>query len=117
MRSVDIDFGPKGKFSHGPWSLPDLKAIINKWQLFAHRVDGWNAIFIENHDQARAFARFTEHRPEHRGLAAKMIATILSTLGGTLFVYQGQELGMTNLPASWGIEEYKDIDTQNAYKE
>lgn len=72
---------------------------------------------MENHDQARSVSRFTKHRPEHRELAAKMLATLLCTLGGTLFVYQGQELGTANLPKDWGIEEYKDIESSNFYRE
>ncbi|KAM0332313.1 hypothetical protein ACHAQA_002589 [Verticillium albo-atrum] len=114
---VDMDIGSGGKFSHHAWTLPDFKAIINRWQTFARRVGGWNAMFLENHDQARSVSRFTRHRPEHRDVAAKMLATLLTTLGGTLFVYQGQELGMGSLPKSWGIEEYKDIETQNMYRE
>ncbi|KAG7139329.1 Alpha-glucosidase like protein [Verticillium longisporum] len=114
---VDMDIGSGGKFSRHDWTLPDFKAIINRWQTFARRVGGWNAMFLENHDQARSVFRFTRHRPEHRELAAKMLATLLCTLGGTLFVYQGQELGMGSLPKTWGIEEYKDIETQNAYRE
>ncbi|KAH7376204.1 oligo-1,6-glucosidase [Plectosphaerella cucumerina] len=114
---VDMDIGPGGKFSRQPWTLPVLKGIIAKWQLFALRVGGWNSVFMENHDQARSVSRFTHHRPEHRVAAAKLLATCLCSLGGTLFVYQGQELGMANLPRSWGIEEYKDIETQNLYKE
>lgn len=116
--SVDIDNSPESKYGHKKtWKLPELKGIINRWQTFAHRVGGWNAVFMENHDQARTVSRFTQHRPEHRELAAKMLATCLCSLGGTLFLYQGQELGTANLPKHWGIEEYKDIESSNYYKE
>ena len=115
--SCDIDVPNKGKFYRKDWKLPELKGIIEKWQTFAHKVGGWNAIFLENHDQARSVSRYTKHRPEHRELAAKMLATCLCTLGGTLFVYQGQELGMANLPQAWGIEEYKDIESLNFLQE
>ncbi|KAL2671623.1 hypothetical protein Neosp_014213 [[Neocosmospora] mangrovei] len=105
------------QFDMKDWKLPELKGIIEKWQTFAHKVGGWNAIFLENHDQARSVSRYTKHRPEHRELASKMLATCLCTLGGTLFVYQGQELGMANLPQAWGIEEYKDIESLNFLQE
>ena len=79
--------------------------------------NGWNALFLENHDQSRSVSRFTRHRPEHRTLAAKMLATFIGLQSGTLFIYQGQELGMRNLPRDWSIDEYRDIETQNFYKE
>jgi glycosidase len=77
---------------------------------------GWNALFLENHDQSRSVSRFTPHRPENRNAAAKMLATFMGMQAGTLFVYQGQELGMANLPKDWGIDEYKDVETQNLYR-
>ncbi|KPI34356.1 Alpha-glucosidase [Cyphellophora attinorum] len=114
---VDMDIGSGTKFSPRTWDANTLKAIVNRWQTFMWDVDGWNALFLENHDQARSVSRFTIHRPEHRELAAKMLATFIACQQGTLYVYQGQELGMTNLPKTWGPEEYKDIETQNLYKE
>lgn len=114
---MDIDIGDASKFSPRDWTLPDFKRIVNRMQTFAHEVDGWNAVFLENHDQPRSVSRFTPHGPEHRDLAAKMLATLLCTLGGTLFVYQGQELGMGNVPEFWGPEEYKDVETVNFVQE
>lgn len=78
--------------------------------------DGWNALFLENHDQSRSISRFTPHRSESRELAAKMLATLIGLQSGTLFIYQGYELGMVNLPRDWPIEEYKDVATRNFYK-
>jgi glycosidase len=78
---------------------------------------GWNALFSENHDQARTVSRFASDLPEHRSFAAKMLATWLACQSGTLFIYQGQELGMRNVPKEWLVDEYKDIETQNHWTE
>jgi glycosidase len=93
-----------------------MKAIVQKWQTCMQDNGGWNALFLENHDQSRSVSRFTPHRPETRNAAAKMLATFIGLQSGTLFVYQGQELGMVNLPKDWEIDEYKDFETQNLYR-
>lgn len=77
---------------------------------------GWNALFMENHDQPRSVSRYvdydaTDNNYEIRALAAKMLATFLSLQSGTIYIYQGQELGMRNCPREWELEEYKDIET------
>lgn len=79
--------------------------------------DGWNALYLENHDQPRSISRFASDLPEHRVLSAKMLATFLGFQSGTVFVYQGQELGMPNVPWDWTIEKYRDIETLNHWKE
>lgn len=112
-----MDIGDGGKFTPKPWNLRTLKEIVNKWQTTMQKEKAWNANFLENHDQSRSVSRFTPHRPEHRWQAAKMLATFIALQSGTLFVYQGQELGMHNLPRDWPIEEYLDIETQNFYRE
>lgn len=111
-----MDNGEEGKFSPKSWSLNDLRAIVEKWQTCMYESKGWNALFLENHDQSRSVSRFTPHSPANRTAAAKMLATFISLQAGTLFIYQGQELGMSNLPKTWPIEEYKDIETQNFYR-
>ena len=75
--------------------------------------DGWNALYLENHDQPRSINRFASGSPEYRAQSSKMLATFLGCQAGTLFVYQGQELGMANVPKGWGINEYKDLNTLN----
>jgi len=70
-------------------------------------------IFIENHDLSRSVTRFGNDSDRWRGVSAKMLALLEITLGGTQYVYQGQELGLKNFPRSWGIEEYKDVASQN----
>ncbi|SPQ18476.1 1478d661-a025-4ccd-8bc5-a3f9bd957fc4 [Thermothielavioides terrestris] len=113
---ICLDNGRNNKFFPKEWSLPKLKAIVHKWQTCMFDNGGWNALFLENHDQSRSVSRFTPHRPENRNAAAKMLATFMGLQAGTLFVYQGQELGMANLPKDWGIDEYKDVETQNLYR-
>ncbi|OOQ85053.1 Alpha-glucosidase [Penicillium brasilianum] len=110
---VDIDHGEFDKFEPGSWKLTDLKDFFQRWQTFMYENDGWNALYWENHDQPRSIDRYTNADEEHRDVAAKMLAMALALQSGTPFVYQGQELAMRNVPASWGIEEYKDIDCLN----
>lgn len=110
---VDIDHGSKGKFSPCSWPLSKFKSIVSKWQLFMHCNGGWNALYLENHDQPRSVSRFANDSQEHREQSAKCIAVFLGCQAGTPFIYQGQELGMTNVPKEWGMDEYKDIDCLN----
>lgn len=113
---VDIDHGPLGKFTPRKWPLADMKEIINRWQTSMYADDGWNALYWENHDQPRTVDRYTSGKPEHRLPGAKMLATALALQAGTPFIYQGQELGMGNVPKEWGMDEYKDIDCLNHWK-
>ena len=98
-------------------TLPDFKEAIRKICDVTKGTDAWSTAFLENHDQGRSLSRFATDKPEFREQAAKMLATLLCTLSGTLFLYQGQEIGTVNLPKSWGIEEIKDIDSLNAYND
>ncbi|KAL1687997.1 glycoside hydrolase family 13 protein [Schizophyllum commune] len=116
---VDVD-SPKGpdrsSLMPRPWKLTELKSIINKWQTYKRDEGFWNAVYIENHDQARSVSRFgNDTTDEKRTLSAKMLAVMQATQSGTLYVYQGEELGLHNFPRSWGLEEYKDVATQNFY--
>ncbi|KAK9357203.1 glycoside hydrolase superfamily [Lipomyces starkeyi] len=114
---TDIDMGPAGKFSPNKWTPRQFKHISNKWQEFMHENDGWNALFLENHDSGRSPSRFVSDEPEFRGLVAKMLATYIGLQSGTLFVYQGEELGLVNMPKSWPIEKYKDLETLNHHRQ
>ena len=71
------------------------------------------SVFIENHDQGRSVSRFGNDSDAWRSLSAKLLAMLQITQGGTQYVYQGEEIGMKNFPRSWGIEEYKDVASQN----
>ncbi|KAF2792114.1 glycoside hydrolase family 13 protein [Melanomma pulvis-pyrius CBS 109.77] len=113
---VDIDNGPSGKFARHEWGLLELKRIVEKWQTLMFQRGGWNALFLENHDQPRSVSRFASDDPRYRAYAAKMLATFIALQSGTLFIYQGQELGMANIPKDWDIKEYKDVETQNMWR-
>ncbi|MBD8067657.1 glycoside hydrolase family 13 protein [Bacillus sp. PS06] len=111
---VDLDSGPNGKWDLKPLNLVDLKQNLTKWQKGLEG-KGWNSLYLNNHDQPRMVSRFgndTTYRVE----SAKMLATFLHMLQGTPYVYQGEELGMTNIRFD-SIDEYKDIEIHNMYKE
>lgn len=112
-----IDHGKGGKFTPQEWQMSELKTIVNKWQRFMYENGGWNALYLENHDQARTVSRWGSDKPEFRQLAAKMFATFVGLQSGTLFIYQGQELGMTNIPSHWEMEEFRDLETLNHWDE
>ncbi|KAG6041560.1 hypothetical protein E4U41_003576 [Claviceps citrina] len=111
--SVDIDHGANGKFSPKTWPLSELKTIVNNWQRLMYDNNGWNALYLENHDQPRAVSRFAHDAPQYREASAKLIAIFLAFQAGTPFIYQGQELGMINVPIEWDMDAYKDIDCLN----
>ncbi len=74
-------------------------------------------MYIENHDNPRSVSRFgNDTSPRWRAQSAKMLAIMQIALSGTLYVYQGEEIGMRNVPASWGLEEYKDVSAMNYYR-
>ncbi|KAI0126157.1 maltase [Xylariales sp. AK1849] len=115
---VDIGQGTETKYDTTPfnWRLPVLKKAINNSQSLIIGTDAWTTAFMENHDQARSISRFASDAPEFRVLSGKMLAMLNTTLSGTLFIYQGQEIGMVNMPEDWSIEEYKDVESSNFYK-
>jgi oligo-1,6-glucosidase len=110
---MDVDSQPgKGKWALKPLHLPDLKTSLSRWQTGLHG-KGWNSLYWCNHDQPRAVSRFGDPN-HHRIRSAKMLATCLHMMQGTPFIYQGEELGMTNV--AWShIEAYQDIETRNMY--
>lgn len=109
----------QGKYLYEPFSLSTLKQSVEKWQVFAEGTDSWHTVFIENHDNGRAVSRFgDDSAPESRQKSAKVIALWQATLTGTLFLYQGQEIGMSNMPKGWKVEEeYRDVESLGFYKE
>jgi oligo-1,6-glucosidase len=96
------------------WSLPELKAIYTK-QDKALDVHSWNTVFLSNHDNPRVVSAFGDDSAEFRVPSAKLLATMLLTLKGTPFIYQGDELGMTNYPFK-RIEDFDDIEVKNGWK-
>ncbi|MDO5540158.1 MAG: alpha-glucosidase [Eubacteriales bacterium] len=108
---VGLDGGLADKWKKDKISLPALKENLTKWQKELADV-AWNSIFFCNHDQPRVVSRLGDDSP----VSAKCIATMLHMMQGTPYVYQGEELGMTNCPFG-PIENYRDIESINAYHE
>lgn len=103
----------KEKWDLAPLNLVTLKKVFGKWQTELGS-EGWNSLFWNNHDLPRIVSRWGNDG-EYRVVSAKMFATILHGMQGTPYIYQGEELGMTN--ASYNMEEYRDIELLNLYKE
>ncbi|KAJ6522981.1 glycoside hydrolase superfamily [Mycena vulgaris] len=97
--------------------LSEFKETVTRWQRFERDAGFWNAVFIENHNQAGSVSRWSNDSDEWRTIPAKMLAMLEGTLGWTQYVFQGEELGLKNFPREWGIEEYKDVPCQNWYHE
>ncbi|MBY3622064.1 alpha-glucosidase [Acinetobacter sp. CUI P1] len=111
---MDVDSGPGGKWDVAPWTLTKLRDILHKWQVgLADK--GWNSLYLNNHDQPRMVSRFGDDG-KYRVISAKMLATLLHTLKGTPYIYQGEEIGMTNVKFTT-LEDYKDIEILNMYRE
>ncbi len=104
-----------GRFSATPLDLRDLKATFGRWQVGLADV-GWNSLYWDNHDQPRAVSRFGDDSPEHRVASAQCLATLLHLHRGTPYVYQGEELGMTNAPFE-EIGDFRDIESLNHFSE
>lgn len=111
---MDLDSGPDGKWNVKPWKLRDLKEVMSKWQ-YKLEGNGWNSLYLNNHDQPRMVSRFGNDK-EYRVESAKMLATFLHMMKGTPYIYQGEELGMTNVHFE-NIEDYNDIEIHNMYRE
>ncbi|ANB59524.1 oligo-1,6-glucosidase [Anoxybacillus amylolyticus] len=111
---VSLGDGLYGKWSPGEWKLTELKKIFAHWQ-YGLAKDGWNSLYWSNHDQPRAVSRFGDDG-KYRVQSAKMLATCLHMHQGTPYIYQGEEIGMTNVRFS-KLSDYRDIETLNAYKE
>jgi oligo-1,6-glucosidase len=111
---VSLDNGPNGKWDLKPLALRDLKNNLTKWQNELDEI-GWNSLYFNNHDQPRSVSRFGNDS-KYREKSAKMLATLLYMMKGTPYIYQGEEIGMTNVRFE-SINEYKDIETLNFYKE
>ena len=107
--------GPMGKWTDERVQLKDFKTTMSKWQT---ELEGkaWNSLFLGNHDQARSVSRFGNDAPEYRAVSAKMLVTCLHMMQGTPYVYQGEELGMTNCPFPT-LEDLRDIESINAVHE
>ena len=103
----------KEKWDLAPLPFLKLKEIWNRWQTELNRF-GWNSLFWNNHDLPRIVSRWGNDK-EYRAESAKMLATLLHGMQGTPYIYQGEELGMTNV--QYAIEDYRDIEIRNMYQE
>ncbi len=111
---VGLDHGPRSKFDNVPFSLIDLKASLGRWQSGLAET-GWNSLYLSNHDQPRPVSRFGDDG-EFRYESATLLAAILHLHRGTPYIYQGDEIGMTNAGFT-RIEQYRDIESINFYNE
>jgi oligo-1,6-glucosidase len=111
---VDLDHGPGGKWDHRDATVLDLKRSFGKWQ-DGLAAAGWNSLYWNNHDQPRVVSRFGDDGAARRQ-SATALATVLHLQRGTPYIYQGEELGMTNVPFQ-GIGDFRDIEALNYYAE
>ena len=107
--------GKYGKWTDEQIPLATLKKTLSRWQNDLYG-KAWNSLFWNNHDQPRAVSRFGDDRPQYREVSAKMLATCLHMMQGSPYIYQGEELGMTNYPFQ-SPDDFRDIESINAYKE
>lgn len=111
---LKVDY-PKGeKWTKAPFDFLELKRTMSEWQTGMYKENGWSALFWCNHDQPRAVSRFGDDG-HYRETSAKMLATTLHMMRGTPFIFQGEEIGMTN-PYFKNIADYRDVETLNAYE-
>ncbi|VDG22849.1 Oligo-1,6-glucosidase (Oligosaccharide alpha-1,6-glucosidase) (Sucrase-isomaltase) (Isomaltase) (Dextrin 6-alpha-D-glucanohydrolase)[Lactobacillus casei BL23] [Lactiplantibacillus mudanjiangensis] len=111
---MHLDYGKYGKFSTNRFKLTDLKRVLSEWQTTIAEHQGWNSLYWSNHDQARAVSRFGNDSV-YRVASAKMLGTLLHMLQGTPYIYEGEEIGMTNVNYR-DIQSYDDIETQDVFK-
>jgi len=114
LMGIDIKPGEE-KWESKPWKLHEIKEVMSGWQRELQG-KGWNSLYLENHDQPRSSSRFGSGEGKYHSISVKMLATWLFMMQGTPYIYQGQEIGMTNVPFK-SIEEYRDIETLNFYNE
>ncbi|QNR08943.1 alpha,alpha-phosphotrehalase [Macrococcoides canis] len=113
---LKVDYKNGEKWTTMPFDFVELKRILFDWQTGISKGNGWNAIFWCNHDQPRVVSRFGSDKTEtERVKSAKMLAIVLHLLQGTPYIYQGEEIGMTNLYLN-SIEDYRDVESLNAYR-
>ena len=113
---MDVDSDEKaGKWTTRKMDLRNLKKILTRWQKGLQDI-AWNSLYWENHDQPRSVSRFGNDSDEYREISAKMLATCIHMMQGTPYVYQGEELGMTNCPFNT-LDNFRDLESINAFHE
>ena len=113
---MDVDSDEKaGKWTTRKMDLRNLKKILTRWQKGLQDI-AWNSLYWENHDQPRSVSRFGNDSDKYREISAKMLATCIHMMQGTPYVYQGEELGMTNCPFNT-LDNFRDLESINAFHE
>ncbi|MGW6148476.1 alpha,alpha-phosphotrehalase [Bacillus mycoides] len=110
---LKVDYSNGDKWTKADFDFIKLKEIMSNWQIEMQKGEGWNALFWCNHDQPRIVSRFGDDG-KYRNESAKMLATAMHMLQGTPYIYQGEEIGMTN-PKFESIEQYRDVESLNIY--
>ncbi|MDA1651388.1 alpha,alpha-phosphotrehalase [Bacillus cereus group sp. TH160LC] len=110
---LKVDYPNGDKWTKANFDFIKLKEIMSNWQIEMQKGGGWNALFWCNHDQPRIVSRFGNDE-KYRNESAKMLATAMHMLQGTPYIYQGEEIGMTN-PKFESIEQYRDVESLNIY--
>ncbi|HDR4463389.1 alpha,alpha-phosphotrehalase [Bacillus cereus group sp. MYBK249-1] len=110
---LKVDYPNGDKWTKADFDFIKLKEIMSNWQIEMQKGGGWNALFWCNHDQPRIVSRFGDDG-KYRNESAKMLATAMHMLQGTPYIYQGEEIGMTN-PKFESIEQYRDVESLNIY--
>ncbi|CAI6543086.1 BFH_HP2_G0022440.mRNA.1.CDS.1 [Saccharomyces cerevisiae] len=112
---VEVGTSPFFRYNIVPFTLKQWKEAIASNFLFINGTDSWATTYIENHDQARSITRFADDSPKYRKISGKLLTLLECSLTGTLYVYQGQEIGQINFK-EWPIEKYEDVDVKNNYE-
>ena len=110
---LKVDYKDKMKWTDMRFDFAELKQLLNTWQVEMQEGNGWNALFLNCHDQPRSVTRFGNDK-QYRKESAKMLATTMHMMRGTPYIYQGEEIGMTDHYFN-AIEQYQDIESINAY--
>ncbi|MBP1157652.1 trehalose-6-phosphate hydrolase [Paenibacillus sp. PvR052] len=111
---LKVDYLDGNKWELGSFDLVALKRILSEWQVEMHKGGGWNALFWCNHDQPRIVGRYGDD-DQYREESAKMLATTIHMMQGTPYIYQGEEIGMTD-PKFDSIHDYRDVESLNMFK-
>ncbi|CAI6509856.1 ANL_collapsed_G0004860.mRNA.1.CDS.1 [Saccharomyces cerevisiae] len=112
---VEVGTSPFFRYNIVPFTLKQWKEAIASSFLFINGTDSWATTYIENHDQSRSITRFADDSPKYRKISGKLLTLLECSLTGTLYVYQGQEIGQINFK-EWPIEKYEDVDVKNNYE-
>lgn len=112
---LKVDYDKENRWGVKEFNLKELKQVLDEWQMGLQEGGGWNALFWCCHDQPRIVSRYGDDKRYHKE-SAKMLATVIHMLRGTPYIYQGEEIGMTNAYLD-EIEKYRDIDAFNCYRE